>query len=207
MASRRPQRPALILASASPYRRKMLQAAGLDFEVVVAGVDEAVLKRDLAAAAVAPDASAVASTLARAKAETVSAAHGDATVIGADQVLALGDELFDKPGDLTAARSQLQRLRGKTHHLISAVVLASGGKTIWEAVDQAKLTMRSFSDAFLDRYLAEAGSDLCRIVGAYEIEGRGVQLFDRVEGDHFTIVGLPLVQLLAQLRARGVIGQ
>ena len=196
----------LILASGSPYRRKMLEAAGLSFHVVPADVDEAALKRGLAAQSPKPISAAVADALARAKAQSVSARHPDATVIGADQILALGDDLLDKPGDLAAARVQLERLRGKTHRLISAVVVAEAGKVLWTHVDEAVLTMRSFSPEFLDRYLAKAGYDVCQIVGAYEIEGPGIQLFERVEGDHFTIIGLPLVPLLAELRSRGVIG-
>ena len=195
----------LILASGSPYRRKMLEAAGLSFHVVPADVDEAALKRGLAAQSPKPISAAVADALARAKAQSVSARHPDATVIGADQILALGDDLLDKPGDLAAARVQLERLRGKTHRLISAVVVAEAGKVLWTHVDEAVLTMRSFSPEFLDRYMAEAGPGLCQIVGAYEIEGPGIQLFERVEGDHFTIIGLPLVPLLAELRSRGVI--
>ena len=194
----------LILASGSPYRRKMLEAAGLSFHVVPADVDEAALKRGLAAQSPKPISAAVADALARAKAQSVSARHPDATVIGADQILALGDDLLDKPGDLAAARVQLERLRGKTHRLISAVVVAEAGKVLWTHVDEAVLTMRPFSREFLDRYLAEADPGLCQIVGAYEIEGPGIQLFERVEGDHFTIIGLPLVPLLAELRSRGV---
>jgi septum formation protein len=195
----------LILASASPYRRKMLQAAGLSFRIVPADVDEAALKRGLAAQSPKPTPAAVADVLACAKAESVSVRHSSTTVIGADQILALGSELLDKPGDLAAARVQLERLRGKTHRLISAVALAEAGKVLWTHVDEAVLTMRLFSPEFLDRYLAEAGPGLGQIVGAYEIEGPGVQLFERVEGDHFTIIGLPLVPLLAELRSRGVI--
>ena len=195
----------LILASGSPYRRKMLEAAGLSFHVVPADVDEAALKRGLAAQSPKPISAAVADALARAKAQSVSARHPDATVIGADQILALGDDLLDKPGDLAAARVQLERLRGKTHRLISAVVVAEAGQVLWTHVDEAVLTMRPFSREFLDRYLAEADPGLCQIVGAYEIEGPGIQLFERVEGDHFTIIGLPLVPLLAELRSRGVI--
>ena len=195
----------LILASGSPYRRSMLEAAGLSFHVVPADVDEAALKRGLAAQSPKPISAAVADALARAKAQSVSARHPDATVIGADQVLALGDDLLDKPGDLAAARVQLERLRGKTHRLISAVVVAEAGKVLWTHVDEAVLTMRPFSREFLDRYLAEADPGLCQIVGAYEIEGPGIQLFERVEGDHFTIIGLPLLPLLAELRSRGVI--
>jgi len=195
----------LILASGSPYRRKMLEAAGLSFHVVPADVDEAALKRGLAAQSPKPISAAVADALARAKAQSVSARHPDATVIGADQILALGDDLLDKPGDLAAARVQLERLRGKTHRLISAVVVAEAGKVLWTHVDEAVLTMRPFSREFLDRYLAEADPGLCQIVGAYEIEGPGIQLFERVEGDHFTILGLPLLPLLAHLRAIGAL--
>ena len=152
-----------------------------------------------------PTAAEVAQALARAKAEAVSAKHPSAIVIGADQVLALGDELLDKPGSTAAARAQLARLRGKTHRLVSAVTIAVAGEAGWSHVGEAVLTMRAFSDAFLDRYVAAAGPRIAGIVGAYEIEGRGIQLFERVEGDHFTIIGLPLVPLLAELRSRGVI--
>ena len=126
-------------------------------------------------------------------------------VIGADQVLALGDETLGKPHDLVAARAQLERLRGRTHRLISAVALALGGRVVWSKVDTASLTVRELSAAFLDEYLARCGERLLGIAGAYEIEGLGIQLFDRVEGDYFTIVGLPLLPLLAELRARGMV--
>jgi septum formation protein len=204
MASR-PARPPLILASGSPYRRKMLEAAELSFRVIPPDVDEAALKGRLAVRTPRPAPADVARALASAKAEAVSARHPDAIVVGADQVLALDDEVFDKPGDLAGARRQLERLRGKTHRLISAVALAQGGKLVWTHLGEAVLTMRPFSPEFLDRYLSEAGIGICQIVGAYEIEGMGIQLFDRVEGDHFTIIGLPLVPLLAELRARGAI--
>lgn len=197
-------RPPLILASASPYRRRMLENAGIAVSVVPADLDEASLKRRLAASKAQP-AAAVADALARAKAQDVSARHADAVVIGADQVLAVDDELLDKPGDPAAARAQLERLRGRTHRLISAVALAQGGEILWTHVGEAVLTMREFSPAFLDRYLADAGANLHRIVGAYEIEGLGIQLFERVEGDHFTIIGLQLLPLLTELRSRGVI--
>lgn len=195
----------LILASGSPYRRKMLEAAGLAFRVVPADVDEPALKRGLVSQTPQPAPAAIADALARAKAQWVSVRHAGATVVGADQVLALDGELLDKPGDLAAARAQLECLRGKTHRLISAVVVAQAGQVLWTYVGEAVLTMRPYTPEFLDRYLAEAGPDLFRIVGAYEIEGLGIQLFERVEGDHFTIIGLPLVPLLAELRSRGVI--
>jgi septum formation protein len=143
--------------------------------------------------------------MAVAKARSVSVALGAPLVIGADQVLALEEELFEKPGSVAAARAQLVRLRGRAHRLFSAVALAQEGRPVWSMVDRATLVMRDFSDAFLDAYLAEAGAGLCHIVGSYEIEGRGVQLFASVEGDHFTVVGLPLIPLLAELRARGAL--
>ena len=195
----------LVLASTSPFRRRMLEAAGLSFRVVAPEVDEGAIRRRLSDAASKPAPPAIAETLARAKAEAVSDRHPEALVIGADQVLALGEEILSKPKDVAAARRQLEHLRGKTHNLFTAVALAERGKCQWAHVDTAMLTMRGFSDRFLDRYVAEGGEGLCRMVGAYEIEGRGVQLFDRVEGDTFGIVGLPLLPLLAELRAREAI--
>jgi septum formation protein len=195
----------LILASASPFRRKMLEAAGLQFEVAPADIDEAALKRSLAVATPRLGPASVAEALARAKAEAVARNHPSAIVIGADQVLALGDELFDKPGNLAEARAQLERLRSRTHTLHSAAVLAQQGRIVWTCVEAANLTMRQFSPEFLEGYLSLAGTAVCRTVGAYEIEGAGIQLFERVEGDHFTIIGLPLLSLLAELRDRGVL--
>ena len=198
-------RAPLVLASGSPYRRRMLEAAGLSFEVVVADVDESRLKQAFGSRSPKPQAAEVAEALARAKAQAVSVRHPEAFVIGADQVLALGDELLDKPGNAAAARVQLSRLRGHTHRLISAAALAQGGHVLWCRSDEATLAMRAFSNAFLDSYVAKAGAGIHHIVGAYEIEGVGVQLFDRVAGDYFTIIGLPLVPLLAELRSRGVV--
>jgi septum formation protein len=191
----------LVLASSSPFRRRLLQAAGLSFRVVPPDVDEAALKRSLGAAAPA----GLARALACAKAQAVSARAPGALVIGADQVLALGERLYDKPGSLAEARAQLLELRGKTHQLHTAAALAQAGEVLWTFVDAASLTMRAFSPAFLEAYLAAAGDSLCAIVGAYEIEGRGIQLFERVAGDHFAIIGLPLLPLAAELRARGVL--
>jgi septum formation protein len=193
----------LVLASASPYRRRLLEAAGLGLEVLPAEVDEDAIKRRLTGAGTAPK--AVAEALARAKAEAVSGVRQRALVIGADQVLALGDTIFSKAVDAAEARRQLLALRGRSHQLHTAAVLATGGKIVWSAVETATLTMRQFSDAFLEDYLAAAGDQVTRTVGAYEIEGRGIQLFERIDGDTFTIIGLPLLPLLAELRARGVI--
>lgn len=192
----------LVLASASPFRRKLLEAAGVPFRVVPAKVDEAAIKRGCGAGL---EPAALAETLAVAKAEAVSRACGDSLVIGSDQVAALGNRVFDKPADVAEARTHLEQLRGKTHRLFTAVALARNGKVVWQDTQSASLTMRVFSDEFLDRYVAEGGARLCQMAGAYEIEGRGIQLFERIEGDHFTIVGLPLVPLLAELRARGVL--
>jgi septum formation protein len=193
----------LVLASASPFRRRMLEGAGLSFEVVAADVDEAEIKRNLLRSGSTP--SGIAQALAAAKAQSVSARLTEALVIGADQVLALGEELFSKPADAPEARKQLLRLRGKSHHLHTAASLAVGGKAVWTRVEIAALEMRSFSDAFLSDYLAEVGDRVRHTVGAYEIEGPGIQLFERIEGEIFTIIGLPLLPLLAELRARGAI--
>jgi septum formation protein len=193
--------PELVLASASLYRRRLLEAAGVAFTVVPADVDEPAIRQGLKSA----DPSSVAAALAAAKAEAVSRRRPQALVIGADQVLALGADIFSKPRDLADARRQLQQLRGKAHCLPTAVALAQTGKVVWRHVEAPELVMRSVSDAFLERYLAGCGEHICQIVGAYEIEGRGIQLFQRIEGDTFTIIGLPLLPLLAELRARGVI--
>lgn len=190
----------LVLASGSSSRRRLLEAAGLTFRVVPPDVDETALKGTLLAQTPKPSAATVAETLARAKCEAVSGRIAGAVVIGADQVLALDEELFDKPPDVAAARAQLLRLRGTTHHLLTAVALAQEGRTVWQCMETATLTLRSFSPMALDRYLAVAGDRVTRSVGAYEIEGPAIQLFERIEGDYFTILGLPLLPLLAALR-------
>jgi septum formation protein len=195
----------LVLASGSSSRRRLLEAAGLTFRVVPPDVDETALKGTLLAQTPKPSAATVAETLARAKCEAVSGRIAGAVVIGADQVLALDEELFDKPPDVAAARAQLLRLRGTTHHLLTAVALAQEGRTVWQCMETATLTLRSFSPMALDRYLAVAGDRVTRSVGAYEIEGPAIRLFERIEGDYFTILGLPLLPLLAELRARGAI--
>jgi nucleoside triphosphate pyrophosphatase len=196
-----PGRGELVLASASPFRRRMLEAAGLSFRVLPAEVDEAHIRQRMPAG----DLAYVAQILAQAKAMAVSQAQPPALVIGADQVLAFGDRLFNKPKNVDEARAQLKELRGHAHQLHSAAALAQAGTILWSHVETARLAMRPFSDAFLDRYLAEMGTRVCQTVGAYEIEGRGIQLFERVEGDSFTIIGLPLLPLFAELRARGAI--
>jgi septum formation protein len=195
--------PRLVLASASPFRRRMLEAAGLAFVVVAPDVDEAAVKDALLRSG--STSREIAQGLAVAKAEVVSAGLPDALVIGADQVLACGAEMFNKPASVAEAREQLVRLRGKTHELHTAVALAAGGKAVWARLETATLAMRPFSDAFLADYLARLGERVRRTVGAYEIEGPGIQLMDRIEGDMFTVIGLPLLALLFELRARGAI--
>lgn len=195
----------LILASQSRSRRRMLEAAGLMFEALVSNVDEPLLKRNLEQSGQPAGPEDIARALAAAKAEEVSRARPEALVIGGDQVLALGSRTFEKPPDMAAARRQLMDLAGKTHILVSAVVLAEGGRMVWSHAETATLAMRPFSADFLDGYLAKAGPDVCLSVGAYQLEGLGAQLFERIEGDYFTILGLPLVALLGELRARKVI--
>jgi septum formation protein len=200
-----PGRQELILASGSSSRRRVLEAAGLSFRIIPPDVDETGLKREMLEKTPRPGAAALAEVLARAKAEAVSRRSPAAFVIGADQVLALDQELLDKPADLAAARAQLLRLRGRTHRLMTAVSLAREGHDVWQCTAIATLTMRAFSSDALERYLAAAGDRVTRSVGAYEIEGPAIQLFERIEGDYFTILGLPLLPLLAELRARGAI--
>jgi septum formation protein len=181
----------------------MLEAAGLAFEVAPADVDEAAVKDGLVRAGSLPP--FIAEALAVVKAEATSTQLPDALVIGADQVLALGAQILHKPLSVAEAREQLLRLRGKAHKLHTAVALAARGKAVWVRAETATLAMRRFTQAFLADYLARVGERVCHTVGAYEIEGPGIQLMERVEGDMFTVIGLPLLPLLSELRARGAI--
>ncbi len=183
----------------------MLESAGIAFEAIPATVDEASLRAAILARSPRAAPEDVAAELACAKAEAVSRDNPDALVIGGDQVLALAGHVFEKCREAGEARAMLLRLRGRTHTLPTAVVVAEGGRTTWSHVDVPRLTMRDFSEAFLSRYLAELGGAVCGMLGAYELEGPGVQLFERVEGDYFSILGLPLLPLLAELRSRGVL--
>lgn len=185
----------LILASASPIRAALLRRACLAFEVVPAAVDEPALRRALGPA----EPPAVALALAEAKARAVAAGRPGGLVLGCDQVLDLDGEILAKPGSVDAARTQLLRLRGRSHRLFSAVVLYRGARPVWRHVGEARLTMRSFSDAWLDSYLAQNGAGVADSVGAYKIEEAGIRLFERIEGEHSVILGLPLVELLAEL--------
>jgi len=193
------------LASASPARRQLLTAAGVKFGAIPANIDERSIRAGLERSGYDISPPAVALRLAEAKGQDVSRNHVSGLVIAADQVLALTGTIFSKPTDTADARQMLLELRGKTHQLHSAVVLAHAGEVLWASVATAELTMRSFSTAFLDAYLTEAGGHVSRSVGGYELEGLGVQLFERVTGDYFTILGLPLLPLLAELRSRGVL--
>jgi septum formation protein len=197
-------RPPLILASSSKIRAKLLEGAGLAFIVEPPGLDESLMRQAVGGGRLlAPH--DVAEVLARAKAEAVSELARKAYVIGADQVLSLGDTILTKPDSMEAARRQLLDLSGKSHTLHSSVALATGGGTVWAETQIATLTMRKLSPEFIGRYLAAAGEEVLASVGAYQIEGLGLQLFEKIEGDYFTVLGLPLLPLLAALRREGVI--
>ena len=189
----------LVLASKSTARRTLLEAAGIPVEIVPADVDE----RAVEARAGLNDAEAVAVLLAREKARAVAAKHPNRMVIGADQTLALGERRFSKAADRAGAREQIAALRGKTHTLHSAIAVVAAGAIVFEHVDAARLTMRSFSDDFLEAYLDAVGAAATASVGGYQLEGVGLQLFERIEGDHFTVLGLPLLPLLDWLRRSG----
>ena len=195
----------IVLASGSRARREMLAAAGVHFTVQPADVDEPAIRARMRAVDANVDPKKIAAVLAGAKAEDVSGKIAGSLIIGADQVLALGDELLSKAPSIDAAREALRKLRGRTHELHSAVAFAENGNITWAHVATARLTMRDFSDAFLDDYLLRAGDQVRQSVGAYELEGLGVQLFDKIEGDYFTVLGLPLMPVLAELRERGII--
>lgn len=193
----------LILASGSPFRLAMLKNAGVDVEAVPAKVDERALEAPLKDSGASPE--DVATILAEAKAIEVSERIPEALVLGCDQTLSLGDEVFHKPADMEGARRHLLALSGETHQLNSAAVLVRDGTVLWRHVGIANLTMRRLDPAFIGRHLARVGSKALSSVGAYQIEGEGIQLFEKVEGDHFTIVGLPLLPLLTELRSLGAI--
>ncbi len=194
--------PALILASASASRRQLLSNAGLVFDIEPSGVDEDEVKLSLLGERASPQ--DVAETLAELKAKRVSARHPAAMVIGADSTLACNGRQFDKPPTLAAARQQLLALAGQTHELCSSVVVARAGVRLWHCNEHARLTMRPFTDSFVDAYLARAGEQVTTSVGAYQLEGLGAHLFSRVDGDYFTILGLPLLPLLSFLADHGV---
>jgi septum formation protein len=194
--------PLVTLASRSSARRAVLEGAGVPFAAVTSGVDEEALKRGLLDQARTP--LQIAEALAEAKALDVSAGR-PGLVIGADQTLELDGRLYDKVDDAPEAAARLRELRGRPHALHSAVVVAEGSTVVWRETVSARLLMREFSDAFIDQYLDHEGEAALGSVGCYRLEGMGVQLFERIEGDYFTILGLPLLGLLDLLRRREVL--
>lgn len=193
----------LLLASTSPFRAAILKNAGIEFRAQAAEIDERAIEAPLLRAdATAED---VASVLAEAKALDVSERNAGALVLGGDQTLSLEGVLFHKPADMEEARRHLLRFSGQTHQLWSAVALVRDGHTLWRHVSVAQMTMRTLSPEFIGRYLASVGDAALNSVGCYQYEGKGIQLFDAIDGDYYTIVGLPLLPLLAELRQLGEI--
>ncbi len=190
----------LVLASQSESRHAILSAAGIPHAIDPAHIDERRIERRAGSSA-----AEVAQVLAREKALVVSARRPGALVLGADQTLAVGSHWFSKPKDRATAREQLIRLRGQTHELHSAIALARNNLTVFEHRETARLTMRAFSDAFLEAYLDELAGAAATSVGGYQLERVGIQLFERIEGDHFVILGLPLLALLQFLRREGLL--
>lgn len=188
----------LILGSGSPYRRKLLEDAGVPVEVVRPQIDERAVEQTVEGSGATP--AELAEILAVAKGVDVGSRAPGRLVVASDQTMALGDRVFHKPKDMEDARRHLLALSGRTHELHSAVVLARDGETLWSHVATARLTMRQLTPAFIGRHLSRVGDKALTSVGAYQIEGEGIQLFERIEGDHFTIVGMPLLPLLAKLR-------
>ncbi|MFN7102641.1 MAG: Maf-like protein [Pseudorhizobium sp.] len=190
--------PLLVLASSSPFRRMLMKNAGLAFEALAADIDERRLEAGLAETNARPDRVAV--ELARAKALDVSRRMPGALVIGSDQTMSLGDRVYHKPRDLEEARRHILSLSGKTHRLNSGIALARDGEVLWDHLSHADLTVRELSVEFVDGYVARCGDTLLGSVGAYQLEGEGIQLFSEIRGDYFTILGLPMLPLLDKLR-------
>ena len=193
----------LVLASASRVRSWVLENAGLVFDVDPADVDETAIKQDMSSHGAAAE--AIALTLAEKKAQVVSMRRPQAWVIGADQVLVLENRIFDKPADMKEAASHLRQFRGRSHDLISAVCVTREQHLVWRHTETVTLHVREYSDTFLEKYLSKSGNSLLDSVGAYRLEGLGAQLFSRVDGDYFSVLGLPLLPLLGFLRGQGVI--
>jgi septum formation protein len=191
----------MVLASRSEIRRNLLLGAGVPVEVVPADIDE----RDIEARAGVHDPRTVATELARAKAAALAPRYPDRLILGADQTLALGERMFSKPASMEAARAQLGLLRGQTHSLYSAAAIFRGTSVLFQNCSMASLTMRDFSDRFLEAYLAAAGDAVLASVGGYQLEKLGIQLFQAIAGDHFTILGLPLFAVLDFLRREGLL--
>lgn len=193
----------VILASQSAIRANLLNEAGVNFETRAAHIDEAEIKASARADGAGADETAL--LLAEMKARRVARSQPDALVIGCDQLLVCEERWFDKPADLAEATAQLQALRGRTHTLVTAVLCQRGDQRLWHHIAKPRLTMRAFSDAFIADYIALEGLAVTTTVGAYRLEGPGVQLFDEIAGDHSAILGLPLLPLLGFLRQNGVL--
>ena len=198
----RPSR--IILASGSAIRRQIMEGAGLDFEVVVKPVDEAAIKASMLAEG--SSIRDIADALAEAKSRKVSMVE-PGLVIGADQIMEMDGQFFDKPSTIEEARARLLDMRGKTHRLVGAVVICENGQPVWRHMSKTVLSVREFGDAFLDDYIKAEGELLTKSVGAYRFEGRGSQLFSQVDGDFFSILGLSLLPVLDYLRERGAISK
>jgi septum formation protein len=196
-------REPLVLASRSQARQTLLQAAGIPIEVYPADLDERLVESSVTT----QSPNAIALHLACEKAAAVARSHRGRLTLGADQVLALEGRRFSKPADRLAARAQLHSLSGRTHEIHSAIAFAQDGTILFEHVSVARLTMRALSDEFLDLYLDAIGDSAKASVGAYQLENYGIQLFDRIEGDYFTVLGLPLLTVLKFLRQRGCLAQ
>lgn len=190
--------PLLVLASSSPFRRMLMDNAGLAFQAMAADIDERGIERDLEETKARPDRVAV--ELARAKALDVSRRMPGALVIGSDQTMSLGGRVYHKPRDLEEAKRHILSLSGKTHRLNSGIALARDGEVLWDHLSHADLTVRELSVEFVDGYVARCGDTLLGSVGAYQLEGEGIQLFSEIRGDYFTILGLPMLPLLDKLR-------
>lgn len=188
----------LVLASSSPFRRMLMENAGLAFEAQAADIDERAVEAPLEKSGATPD--QVALVLAEAKAIEVSRRFAGALVIGSDQTMSLGNQVFHKPKDLADAANHLRMLAGMTHRLNSAVAIVRDGEVLWQHVAHAEMTMRVLTNDFITRHLQRVGTKALASVGAYQLEGEGIQLFEKINGDYFTILGLPMLPLLAKLR-------
>ena len=193
----------LILASSSAARRSLLERARVPFQVVAPNVDEAIIKADCEAQRLSPIETAM--FLARAKADDVGKNHPDALVLGADQILTCENVWFDKPVGVEGLRVQLTRLSGRAHKLVNAAAVVQGGMVVWQYQDIITMVMRLLSDAFIEAYINEVGEMACQSVGGYQLEGMGAQIFERVDGDMFSILGLPLLPLLELFRDREIL--
>jgi septum formation protein len=193
----------LLLASSSAIRLQLLQQAGIETAAMPARIDEETIRQSLESEQAKPQ--DIADALAEMKARKLAEKHPDVLVLGCDQVLAFNDNIYAKPETIAEARSQLQTFRGETHKLISAIVLYDAGKPIWRHISTAKLTMRNASDTYIDGYLARNWPSIQHSVGGYKLEEEGIRLFTTIEGDYFTILGLPLLPLISYLGTRGFI--